>query len=220
MADEVLALAEHNRLTELEHTIEAGLKTFVDVGMALLEIREAKLYRGTHGTFERYCADRWQFTDRRARMLIDAAGAVEHLKTGTIVPVLPATESQARPLTQLKPERQREAWQEAVATAPGGKVTAAHVEKVVDSYRAEEATESPAQPAGQDDDGEDFPESVYEEWETVELDEEEKRNAYFFDLYQQGDRLYNQWFDAESPVIRKKYRDELFALMARVDEER
>lgn len=42
-------------------------------------------------------------------------------------------ESQLRPLTKLKdnPEAQREAWQQAVATAPEGKVTAKHVESVV-----------------------------------------------------------------------------------------
>lgn len=42
-------------------------------------------------------------------------------------------ESQLRPLTKLKdnPEQQREAWQKAVETAPEGKVTAAHVSKVV-----------------------------------------------------------------------------------------
>ena len=42
-------------------------------------------------------------------------------------------ESQLRPLTKLRdnPEQQREAWQKAVETAPDGKITAAHVSKVV-----------------------------------------------------------------------------------------
>lgn len=42
-------------------------------------------------------------------------------------------ESQLRPLTKLRgnPEQQRTAWQKAVETAPDGKVTAAHVSKVV-----------------------------------------------------------------------------------------
>lgn len=42
-------------------------------------------------------------------------------------------ERQLRPLTKLKdnPDQQREAWAKAVATAPGGNVTAAHVAKVV-----------------------------------------------------------------------------------------
>lgn len=42
-------------------------------------------------------------------------------------------ETHLRPLTKLRndPEKQKEAWQQAVATAPDGKVTAAHVYKVV-----------------------------------------------------------------------------------------
>ncbi|MFA5377573.1 MAG: hypothetical protein WC455_17615 [Dehalococcoidia bacterium] len=42
-------------------------------------------------------------------------------------------ESQLRPLAKLRnnPEKQKEAWQQAVATAPEGKVTAAHVYKIV-----------------------------------------------------------------------------------------
>ncbi len=44
----------------------------------------------------------------------------------------PTNERQARPLTKLDtPEQQREAWQKAVETAPEGRVTAHHVEKVV-----------------------------------------------------------------------------------------
>ena len=40
-------------------------------------------------------------------------------------------ESQLRPLTPLPPDQQREVWKEAVETAPEGKVTAAHVYKIV-----------------------------------------------------------------------------------------
>ena len=42
-------------------------------------------------------------------------------------------ESQLQPLTKLRnnPEKQKEAWQQAVDTAPDGKVTAAHVASVV-----------------------------------------------------------------------------------------
>jgi len=46
--------------------------------------------------------------------------------------VIPATESQARPLTKIKdPEKQKEVWSKAVKTATGGKVTAKHVERTV-----------------------------------------------------------------------------------------
>lgn len=41
-------------------------------------------------------------------------------------------ERQLRPLTSLEPEQQREAWSRVVETAPNGKITAAHVQSVVD----------------------------------------------------------------------------------------
>lgn len=123
---------ERAEMARCEAVIERGLQTFTEVGNALLRIRDGRLYRAEHATFEAYCRERWGFTDRRARMLMSAAQTVALIETGTIVPVLPATESQARPLTRLRPERQGEAWQRAVETAPNGKVTAAHVQRVVE----------------------------------------------------------------------------------------
>ena len=98
-------------------------------GNALLEIRDSRLYRTSHGTFEDYCRDRWQFTHGRARQLIAAAETIAVLQSDTIVSLLPATESQARPLTTLPPEAQREVWAAAVETAPNGKMTARRCEK-------------------------------------------------------------------------------------------
>lgn len=84
---------ESSRLEHLEAVIEKGLNGFLEVGEALIEIRESRLYRGTHGTFEAYCDARWGFTDRRARQLMAAA------EIGTIVPV--SKEGQARELLPL-----------------------------------------------------------------------------------------------------------------------
>lgn len=67
-----------------------------------------------------------------ANRMIDSAEVVGNL---TPIGVIPATESQARPLTVLEPEAQREAWQRAVETAPNGKVTAAHVQATVSTFR-------------------------------------------------------------------------------------
>ena len=73
--------------------------------------------------------------------LIAAAGVVTNLRMEEspqmepIGSILPATESQARPLTQLPPEAQSVVWQRAVETAPEGKVTAAHVQAAVNEYK-------------------------------------------------------------------------------------
>lgn len=140
---------ERGRLAECEAVIERGLKTFVDVGNALLQIRDDRLYRAEYGTFEDYCRDKWGWQRHYANRLIGAAQVTKNLvPIGTNQTMfvnnpatwpagfkLPETESQARPLTTLDAEQQREAWQRAVETAPEGKITAAHVQSVVDEIQ-------------------------------------------------------------------------------------
>lgn len=127
---------EKQRFTECELVIERGIKTFVDVGSALLEIRDNRYYREGFATFEEYCRERWGFARSTAYQYIAAAEVVEDVRHGG--QILPATERQARPLTSLEPEQRREAWITAVETAPDGKVTAAHVQSIVDSIKEPE----------------------------------------------------------------------------------
>lgn len=127
---------EVSRLNKCEAVIERGMKTFVDVGNALLEIRESRLYRAQFGTFEDYCRERWGMSKPYAVQMIQASNAVGNLVA--IATVLPTNEAQARPLTRLEPAEQREAWARAVETAPNGRVTAAHVQSVVDEMLAPE----------------------------------------------------------------------------------
>lgn len=124
-----LTVAEHADLRECEAVIERGIRTFVEVGVALLRIRDDRLYRDEYGTFEDYCRERWGMTRRYANHTIAAAGVISNL--GTIVPK-PETESQARPLAALPPEQQREAWIVAVNSVDESeKVTAKVVEEAV-----------------------------------------------------------------------------------------
>lgn len=119
---------ERVELADCESVIERGLETFVEVGQALLRIRDNRLYRES-GTFEEYCQERWQMERRHAYRLMDAASVVENVSNWT--QTAPANEAQARPLTELEPEAQRLAWEIVKETAPEGKVTAAHVKSVV-----------------------------------------------------------------------------------------
>lgn len=124
-----LTLPEHDRLAELEAVVERGVQTFVEVGDALAEIRDRRLYRGTHGTFEAYCGNRWGIARSTAYQLIEAAEVVENVRHGGHE-TLPANERQARPLAALPAEQQPEAW--ALALAEGnGKPTAADVKRAV-----------------------------------------------------------------------------------------
>ena len=128
----LLNVSERNELERCEVVIKQGLKTFVEVGQALMLIRDKRLYRSEFGTFKEYCSQKWNMHDRNARFLIDAAQVVENLESGTIVP-LPQNESQARPLTKLEPELQAEAWQQ-VVEQHGENITQKKVQEVVKEF--------------------------------------------------------------------------------------
>jgi hypothetical protein len=132
-----LSAAERDTLSGHEAVIQRGLATFFEVGEALAAIRDSRLYRAEHGTFEAYCRERWGMARSRAYQFIEAA-AVVALVHNCGHPA-PSNESQARPLTVLAPEQQAAAWAAAVETAPEGKVTAAHVERVVEAVQRGES---------------------------------------------------------------------------------
>ena len=131
---EALTVPEVDRKAQLEATIEHGMQTFVEVGLALMEIRDDRLYRAEFGTFEEYCNQRWGWTRMRASQLIAAAAVVQNVNLGL---QNPATERQARPLAALPPAQQREAWERVLETAPNGKITAALVTQAAQTIRQE-----------------------------------------------------------------------------------
>lgn len=135
-----LTVSEAERLDACEQVIERGLATFVDVGTALLEVRDSRLYRVAYPTFEAYCEARWNMTARHSNRLIEASQVAFNL--GPTGPS-PANERTARELSGLAPDEQRAVWAEAVATAPGGKVTAVHVRAVARISEALSAAPDP-----------------------------------------------------------------------------
>ncbi len=143
---------EEERLAELEADIAKNLKGFMAVGMALMEIRDKRLYRSEYERFEDYCKVVWDMSDRHARRKISATEAVSNikesfLKTGPMGPIgeeqlenipLPSNERQARELLQLEtPEAQAAAWQETVKQAQesGSKITASLVKRTVKNHK-------------------------------------------------------------------------------------
>ena len=132
--ESALTPLESDRLTACEETIKAGAKTFIEVGNALLTIRDERLYRHEFGTFELYCQTRWSMTRQHANRLVGAAETIQNLEP---IGSIPQSESVARPLSGLPADEQASAWQEAVDTAPDGKVTAKHVQEVVDRRTGE-----------------------------------------------------------------------------------
>jgi DNA (cytosine-5)-methyltransferase 1 len=136
----VLTPEQREKRDRCEAIVDKSLGTFVEVGEALKELRDGKLYLETHTTFEAYCSDRFGFERAHAYRLIAAAELVASLSP---MGDKPSTERQVRPLLTVPPERRQEAWDRAVSTAPKGKLTAAHVESVASTYRPECKTETP-----------------------------------------------------------------------------
>ena len=87
-AEELTEEEERDR-THLERKVE---RAFYEAGKALQQLRDRKLYRSTHGTFEEYCRDRFGFERRHPYRLIDAATVVDNL-TPTMCPNWTQTEN-------------------------------------------------------------------------------------------------------------------------------
>ncbi|MBN3945723.1 MAG: hypothetical protein HWQ38_04250 [Nostoc sp. NMS7] len=123
----------------LERRVE---RAFFEAGKALTELRDRRLYRSTHKTFEDYCRDRFAHSRQQSNYLIAAAGVYENLTTigcqnvenenlttnGS--QILPTSERQVRPMTKLEPQEQQEVWLRAVELA-GGKVPTGRIVKDV-----------------------------------------------------------------------------------------
>lgn len=116
---------EQDRLHELEAVIERGLGTFVEVGRALAEVRDGRLYRTTHGTFETYCEQQWNLSRPRAYALISAADTAEAMSRMQDTPV-PVNERQASELRGLPTDTAAEVMRRAHDDT-AGKVTASAI---------------------------------------------------------------------------------------------
>ena len=119
-----ITTSETQRLKQLEKIISAGKKTFVEVGLALEEIRDKKLYRHEHGTFEKYCQRVWGWSANYGCKQITAANVAKEL--GTVVP----NEAVAREVAKIPLPQRRKIVSEA-STSNSGKLTAKAVKNAV-----------------------------------------------------------------------------------------
>jgi len=79
-------------LQALEQIVERGKDTFIEVGKALAEIHERKLYKETHKTWEAYLKERWNFSRQHAHRILQAKKVAEMSPMGD----KPKTEREAR----------------------------------------------------------------------------------------------------------------------------
>lgn len=124
--------AERADLRAHEGTLDRGAQADIDRGKALADIRDRRLYRESHDTFETFCGQpRWRLSRAQAYRLIDLAGIVATVSPTGDTPA-PTSERVARELAPLReqPEAMQEAWAEAVEQH-GPAPTAAQVREVV-----------------------------------------------------------------------------------------
>lgn len=125
---------ELNRLEECENILQRGLHTFFEVGLALLTIRDERLYRAKHHTFESYCIERWGMGRSYAWRLMGTAERLKLLPPDGTMPK-PTSECQVRPFLRIEPQLFPKAWEQAVARAKGGKITPKLLKSLIAEFR-------------------------------------------------------------------------------------
>ncbi len=137
-----VTVVEVSELTEQEQSDRLLLerkveRAFFEAGKALAELRDRRLYRSSHRTFEDYCRDRFGHSRRQSYLLMDAAVMDAAVVFDNLVEIcdqidhiLPTAEGQVRPMTKLEPQEQHEVWLTAVELA-GEKVPTGRIVKDV-----------------------------------------------------------------------------------------
>jgi hypothetical protein len=137
--------ASQDRLVRLASIVDKGLRSYVDAGRALREIRDRELFKLVAPTFEQFCLSRWKMTPQHANRIIAAAEVADDLEpTGS----RPLTERQARPLAGVPREHRAAAFQEAIEMAGGGEPTSVEIETAARKRRIakKKAKQRPARP--------------------------------------------------------------------------
>jgi hypothetical protein len=127
---EPLSDTEIFEFMSFEEVVSTGWNSFVQVGLALGQIREKRLYRETYPSFESYCRVRWQYGRDYVDRLISAAQVFNRLLTNC-QQTKPEHESQVRPLIGLTAEQASQVWEAAVAKAGSRRITAAIVKSAM-----------------------------------------------------------------------------------------
>lgn len=136
-------------------TIQRGWDTFVEVGQALKEIRENRLYREEFPTWEAFCRQIVGSSKTQANRQIQASALVIEMREMTPNGVksdpdlpLPANEAQARVLAPIKgAEKRWEVWEAAVRQSDGNQVSAEMIQEIAVEKGVIEKPERRKQPA-------------------------------------------------------------------------
>lgn len=137
---------ESKRFTELESVIRGKIGALFEVGEALSEIKEKRLYRADFKTFSDYCNTVWEFGRMRAYQLIEASETLNALpvkcKTGF------TNVRQVNALAKLPKEKRVKVAKQIIKSvkSSGAKLTAKVVQAAVAVELGDE-TPAPTKPA-------------------------------------------------------------------------
>ena len=104
----------------------------------MAEIRDKRLYRAKHASFEAYVAERWELSRPRAYDLIDVSHVANNLSA--VADVTTTNEFQLRALRDLPAEDQIEVYTKAVERAGGARVTRDLLEETKEKLLASRPT--------------------------------------------------------------------------------
>jgi hypothetical protein len=118
--ESALSSEQKRRLFELEAVVEKNISSFLEVGRALLLIRDERLYC-TYGTWQEYCRRRFGITQERGLALVRSTEIAQRLLEGPANPdsgdaLLPPdlSEDALRPLHGLERSLQCACWRLAI----------------------------------------------------------------------------------------------------------
>jgi hypothetical protein len=146
-----LTTAERRRrnklMTDVADNTQAGIQANIAVGRALRELRDKRLYRETHSTFELFVKEHWGLSRPRAYEFIKAADTADALSASGRQAPQPSSERVARELKGTAAQK-RKTWEE-TTKKHGPKPTAAQTREVRQSHQSK-AAQAPKGDLGSD----------------------------------------------------------------------
>jgi hypothetical protein len=117
-------IVQRDKLIGLIDKVMEGVPVVND---ALREIRDLKLWRGTHSSFPEFCREMFDFSEARASQLITHATQCAELKNDFSDEQIPTSERAIRELRRAKPGMRVKVLEKALALADGQRPKTSHI---------------------------------------------------------------------------------------------
>lgn len=122
----------------LERIVSTGLQGWIEVGEALIEIRDSRLYRIEAGTFEEYCQSKFKMEKRHAYQLMQGAPIAREVCATAHISNKATLE-----LAKVAPEKRQEVFEKATEAASGHVPTARVIKEVIEAEEVKKPATKP-----------------------------------------------------------------------------